>query len=256
MVKPCEKETSGKNLFENLKFFKNGHDEISMLFNDDGKIPDQLTLSNLIIQPSFIADGFSSLILAQGLDDLLFNLINQVQTDIPTSQTVLNGLDRLNRKLNITKLNNSPGPEILLQANFFDFNQIISLNKDAVEKWSLKLLNKFATSGENKNKFEVSNFHQIAEVEIFGPSISGFLMYAERFAPLYYSMKGSIETVNVKNNHRLTLTLQGSLNANLQTSLGVISPLTQQFLGAGIDSGIQTTLPALVKHFLINFLKS
>ena len=254
MVKQCQ-EKSSKNIFESFKLFNNGHGGVSMMFNNDGKIPDQLTLSNLIIHPSFIADGFSSLILAQGLDDLLFNLINQVQTDIPSSQMVQNGLDLLNRKLNITKLDNSPEPEILLQTIFFDFDQIVSLNKETIEKWSLKLLNKLTKSRENQNSFEVSNFQQIAEVEIFGPSISGFLMYAERFAPLYYSFNGSIETVKVGNNHRLTMSLEGSVNANLQTSLGVISPLTQQFLGAGIDSGIQTTLPALVKYFNNNFEK-
>ena len=39
--------------------------------------------------------------------------------------------------------------------------------------------------------------------------------------------------------------LEATINANLQSSLGVICPLTQEYIGSGIDSGISFYLPVL-----------
>ena len=85
----------------------------------------------------------------------------------------------------------------------------------------------------------------MTEVEIFGPSTSGFVMYGEQFLPLFYTGNGSVTVKSVDSLHKLILNLKGSATTNLQTSLGVISPLTQEFLGSGFDSGAQLSLPAL-----------
>ena len=239
-MKPC-KPKSETNQFQNIikkLQLASDLDDFKWIFNGEDLIPAQLIISNLIDKTSFLTDGFSSLILTQGLDDLYYKLSHHIKTDSSVSNTVRQALDIINQKLNIKQLQNTL-PQVLLKLDALDYEQIITLKKEELLELSKSILHKL-TSG--KSNYSSSQFSLVAEVESFEPSISGFLMFAEVILPLYYSYNGSMNAHGMK---KIGGSLEATINANLQSSLGVICPLTQEYIGSGIDSGISLSLPVL-----------
>ena len=239
-MKPC-KPTLETNQFENILNklqLASGLDDFMWIFNEENLIPAQLIISNLIDNNSFLRDGFSSLLLTQGLDDLYYKLSHHIKTDSSVSDTVRKALDIINQKLNIKQIQNTH-QQVLLKLNAMDYEQIITLKKEELLELSKSILHKL-TSG--KSNYSSSQFSLVAEVESFEPSISGFLMFAEVILPLYYSYNGSLNGYRMK---KIGGSLEATINANLQSSLGIICPLTQEYIGSGIDSGISLSLPVL-----------
>ena len=64
-------------------------------------------------------------------------------------------------------------------------------------------------------------------------------MFSERKIPIFYS--ASISSVIANEDHQTTLktNLELSVDANLQMGIGVISALTQQFFGSGLEVGLK-----------------
>ena len=246
MIKPCLQNVTS-NQFDN--FLKNvktsgGIDGFSWLWSNDETFPD--------IFNAFSNNDFSFLVLNQGLGDLIYNLQHNVKTDIRASQTVKTALKNLEKELNIVKRSSSQ-PEIILQDNLFDFDQLLSIDTDSIKEISKKIKKFLTKSDLTKTRFGQSHFTQIAEAEMFGPTTSGFLMFSSTIVPLLYSFNGTVDLSNDDHqNHKIKLTLQGSLEANIQTSLGVMSPFTQNFIGSGVNSKIQVLHTYLAE---LNLLK-
>ena len=79
---------------------------------------------------------------------------------------------------------------------------------------------------------------------------AGFLLFSERKIPIFYS--ASISSVIANEDHQTTLktNLELSVDANLQMGIGVISALTQQFFGSGLEVGLKVTPPIGIKSIL------
>jgi hypothetical protein len=240
IMKPCIAKSRSNQIEVFLKKLKLvlGLDDLKWIFNEEENFPTQFSISELIDNNSFLGDGFTSLLLTQGLDDLYYRLSHHIKTDSSASGTVRQALEILNQELDIKQVQ-STLPQLLLKLDALGHEQIITLKKEDLLKLSKSFVHKL-TSG--RSNFSSSHFSLEAEVEVFEPSISGFLMFAEVILPLYYTYNGTLNAHHMK---KFGGSLEASVNANLQTSLGVICPLTQEYVGSGIDSGISLSLPAL-----------
>ena len=238
MSKPCSQNVTSNqfdNFLKNLKI-SGGFDGFSWLWNNDETFPE---IFNIFSGTSFSSNDFSFLFLNQGLGDLIYNLKHNIKTDTKASQTVKTALKNLEKELNIFKRTRSE-PDIIIQDNLFDFDQLFSIDSDLIEKVSKMIKSYLKKSNLAKKSFGQSHFTKIGEFETFAPTTSGFLMFSSTIVPLFYSFNGTVHFENdARQNHKIKLTLQGSIDASLQTSLGVMSPFTQSFLGSVVDSQIQ-----------------
>lgn len=66
-------------------------------------------------------------------------------------------------------------------------------------------------------------------------------MFAERKIPIFYTSSISSVIANEDSQTTLKTSLEVTVDANLQLGIGVISALTQQFYGSGVEVGLKVS---------------
>merc|ERR1712142_1102317 len=178
------------------------------------------------------------------------DLIMKYTLKIKTSTQVQSQLKKINKELGIAK---KPvvAPEIFAQYGLFDTEVTAYLNEPMIVEALSQLadeLNRDMQSLIGKKTFEIAKALKPLEVEALGPCDAGLPILVERSLPLVVALKGhaqmELEQVSgIKVPKTLIAKVIPAVNMKLEMNMGVISPFTQEIIGAGLVLGGHLTTP-------------
>jgi hypothetical protein len=103
-------------------------------------------------------------------------------------------------------------------------------------------------------KYEYTKAVNLLELQMVGPSETGFPVYHETVLPVVYSVKGFFQAKKQVSTETetsvptvLKTIVKPVINAKLESTLGVISPFTKQFIGAGVQYASHSSIPVEAK---------
>merc|ERR1719187_2237356 len=223
--------------------------EISWVASPESFIPARMSVNALLYAQDFALQGAAFTAYTRGMDKWI-NLIMKYTMNFQTSTQVQTELTKITEELGIAK-NPIVAPEIFAQYGLFDADLTTYLNEPMIVEALSQLadeLNRDAQSLIGKKTFEIAKALKPLEVEALGPCDAGLPIFIERSLPMVVALKGHAEMEleqvgGVKIPKTLRAKVVPAVNMKLEMHMGVISPFTQEIIGAGLVLGGHLTTP-------------
>merc|ERR1719447_92728 len=225
------------------------HQEMSWVASPESFIPARMSVNALVYGQAYAVQGQAFTAYTRGMEKWI-DLIMKYTLKIKTSTQVQTQLKKITKELGIAK---KPvvAPEIFAQYGLFDTEVTAYLNEPMIVEALSQLadeLNRDMQSLIGKKSFEIAKALKPLEVEALGPCDAGLPILVERSLPLVVALKGhtqvELEQVSgVKVPKTLIAKVIPAVNMKLEMNVGVISPFTQEVIGAGLVLGGHLTTP-------------
>merc|ERR1719495_607663 len=225
------------------------HQEMSWVASPESFIPARMSANALLYGQAYAVQGAAFTAYTRGMEKWI-DLIMKYTLKIKTSTQVQTQLEKITKELGIAK---KPvvAPEIFAQYGLFDTEVTAYLNEPMIVEALSQLadeLNRDAQSLIGKKNFEIAKALKPLEVEALGPCDAGLPIFIERSLPMVVALKGHAEMEleqvgGVKIPKTLRAKVVPAVNMKLEMHMGVISPFTQEIIGAGLVLGGHLTTP-------------
>jgi len=225
------------------------HQEMSWVASPESFIPARMSANALLYGQAYAVQGAAFTAYTRGMEKWI-DLIMKYTLKIKTSTQVQTQLRKITKELGIAK---TPvvAPEIFAQYGLFESEVTAYLNEPMIVEALSQLadeLNRDAQSLIGKKNFEIAKALKPLEVEALGPCDAGLPIFIERSLPMVVALKGHAEmeleqVSGVKIPKTLRAKVVPAVNMKLEMHMGVISPFTQEIIGAGLVLGGHLTTP-------------
>merc|ERR1719447_822485 len=225
------------------------HQEMSWVASPESFIPARMSVNALVYGQAYAVQGQAFTAYTRGMEKWI-DLIMKYTLKIKTSTQVQSQLKKITKELGIAK---KPvvAPEIFSQYGLFGTEVTAYLNEPMIVEALSQLadeLNRDMQSLIGKKTFEIAKALKPLEVEALGPCDAGLPILVERSLPLVVALKGhtqmELEQVSgVKVPKTLIAKVIPAVNMKLEMNMGVISPFTEEIIGAGLVLGGHLTTP-------------
>ncbi|CAB4065733.1 unnamed protein product [Lepeophtheirus salmonis] len=200
-----------------------------------------------------------SILYSQGMDYVFEKMMTHLGLKESPSPIVTSELQKITQKLQITP-RTLQEPELNLKIKFMGLERIFSLDSKFYMETIQKVTEKLRSSPQILSHglpFKYTKTRNFVDVQSVAPTASGFPVRIQSVAPMVYSVKGytsgnfssNVPSVQheVSFNHSARVKITPILHAKVETTMGVISPFTKQYIGSGFEMGLHSSTPLDVK---------
>lgn len=222
------------------------------VITEDSFVPTRVSFSTKFFGGLWEIRGLSFAIYTESMDKVMDKVFDYLGYKSEVTDKVEQQLNKVNEEL---KIQNRSGktPAALAQLKMLGLETFYALDvKTYVEILNLvseKLRGAELSEGKTFQKTRLQN---LLNLESFGPSEAGFLLYVRKTVPVVLAYKGSYSTrteslESSDSEKYFKAEIKPIANIKVETTFGVVSPFTKQFVGAGVEMGLHANGCAAVK---------
>lgn len=257
MVKPHQyglQFSQNLNYGEFLSYLKTAlSKKMSWSYSEDEVIPAKVAISSKLFNSAVIARGLSYSVYTQGMDHILQKVLYPAHYEMTASNSVREQLEEIQRELNIESAKKQE-PIAFFQKRFMGYESSYTASKhsmtDLVERLTKTLTKDLERVSSSGKTFRISRAIQVLNVQHIYPTSAGVLTFVETVMPTVYSLKGFLKASEMVSGPRglpipkkVVAEISPVVNAKIHTHVGILCPITQQFVGVGIDAAIHVATP-------------
>ena len=209
--------------------------------SEESAFPRTMYLQSQISSKAQTMKPFESSLYLQGADTLLDQLYGAYKSWSQLSQQ-----EKPQEKLGYEP-RKSKNPEAHLTLKMFDLQRFFSVDSDYFQQVAREMAEEMSQQGavkKEKTKVLDLSYHQVIL-----PSVTGLPLYYHHRVPLMMSARTSLTTARAGT---LEMKIKPSLNYQQKTRVGTLCPFTQQYLGAGVETSLNITVPLRAELSLQN----
>jgi hypothetical protein len=252
MVKPVESGIQFSHNMHTSKFVEylkvvaaNG---IQLVNSEESLVPKKISYVSSLINRSWKIEGLTFDLYTQGMDYVLEKFLTLTSLRPETTESVRSELQKIQESLQITK-RGILEPEAHLNVKFMGIERLFTFNTEFYMQTVQKISEQLRTNPTvftTGLPYQYTKAQKMSEIQIIGPTDSGFPIKYESSTPLVYSVRGVVKA-STNGGETIPTSVRATLipvfNIKVQNVLGVISPFTKQFIGSGIELAAHTSLP-------------
>uniref|UniRef100_A0A0K2UPJ9 Uncharacterized protein n=1 Tax=Lepeophtheirus salmonis TaxID=72036 RepID=A0A0K2UPJ9_LEPSM len=235
------------------------NNKLEIVNTPESMLPAKISFSEDWINRSMRIKGLSFSLYSQGMDYVFEKMMTHLGLKESPSPIVTSELQKITQKLQITP-RTLQEPELNLKIKFMGLERIFSLDSKFYMETIQKVTEKLRSSPQILSHglpFKYTKTRNFVDVQSVAPTASGFPVRIQSVAPMVYSVKGytsgnfssNVPSVQheVSFNHSARVKITPILHAKVETTMGVISPFTKQYIGSGFEMGLHSSTPLDVK---------
>jgi hypothetical protein len=212
-------------------------------------IPARMSFINKLFSGSFETDVTKLTVYNQGMDKLVDEILLLIRNE--PSQGVMDELTRISNILKIKQRKTALPLQSYMQVGVLDFEFAYFLDEPKIRQQvvdELTVLLKTEQDLEKKREVVLTHASRLVELEGLAPSDTGFAFYHEASMPVVSAFKGEGQIIAEEQGQWqipriVKAKILPVINAKLELTTGVISPLNQFFIGTGSEMVLHASLP-------------
>jgi len=225
--------------------------EFSWTKSKQGIVPVRHSWNNKLMGAAYQLNGPGWTVYTHGMDKFVDMILTYTKQMPFPSPYVKEQLAKITGELNVEERRFQTPAEMLMQVKMGDFENDFFLNEarivDVLQQIS-ETLRKDAQSLSGKLPFQFIRAFKFLDAVGYGPSDAGFPLIAERSAPIVMAVKGHAQLeVEERNSVKIPtmakVQVAPVINMKVQGNMGVISPFTNELIGAGVEMGAHYATP-------------
>nr|ALO75636.1 vitellogenin 1 [Tigriopus kingsejongensis] len=225
--------------------------ELNYVITENSLIPNRVSFSSKLYGGLWEIQGLSFSVYTHSMDQIVDNILKFLGYESQISdmaQTDLTSIDDL-LKLKSTKKDAAMGLAQLKVLGLEGFYKIDRTSYIGVLEKLSEILRNSQSSDTGPVEFQKTRLQNLINLESFGPSESGFLLYVRKTVPVVLAYKGVYNIATQDRQAKFDIT--PIANIKIETNLGVLSPFTKQFIGAGVEAGLHAIGCATIKAEMV-----
>ncbi|TRY72544.1 hypothetical protein TCAL_06577 [Tigriopus californicus] len=226
--------------------------QLRYVITEESFIPTRVSFSTKLFGGLWEIRGLSFAIYTESMDKVMDKVFDYLGYKSEVTDKVEEQLNKVNEELKIQDRHGRT-PAAMAQLKMLGFETFYALDvKTYIEILNLvseKLRGAELSEGQTFQKTRLQN---LLNLESFGPSEAGFLLYVRKTVPVVLAYKGSYSTSTGSLESRdsekyFKAEVKPIANIKVETTFGVVSPFTKQFIGAGVEMGFHANGCSAVK---------
>lgn len=191
-------------------------------------------------------NGMTFTVFSEGMDEILAHAINWIEKPT-TSENSEEALRDIINKLSIKKRNGDQNAQAFMQFRMFGYEKMFHSDYSTLMKTISDEIRTLSMGGEN-NPMDYSRALTGFSSQVMVPCSAGFPLYIEIVAPVIYSVKSSISYDSRSLfSGSAKMSFLPVVNTKIYSNVGILSPFTKQFIGAGVELSAHISSPIEVK---------
>jgi len=218
--------------------------KLSIVNSETSLTPSKIAVGSTLIGASgaWKIKGYSFAAYSEGLDQLLEKYLSYFEKRTESSEPIKQQLNRIVEELKITK-REGPSPSAFIQQRFMGY-EVSEFLQPALVLESVKEASKEVGQTIEKKISHLGGLNLLSSM-IVAPTDAGLPCFLEESMPVVAYVRGSIKVTFDAS--RTIPTIKADLipvvEMKSETNVGIISPFTVEFLGAGVKQGVHSALP-------------
>jgi len=184
-----------------------------------------------------------------GMDTLLEKGLQYMGYPTQTTSSVRSQLNQITQELNL-KVREFQQPQAFIQQSVFGTESASLVDSELV----LETIEEISRRLEKDLSFEFSHVSvdQMSETTDYGMSATGLPLIMITSSPNLFAIRGSVQTESVEGKllPKITAKVIPVVNGKLQSTIGVIFPVTEELIGTGVEMSLHSSAPVEIESIV------